>query len=157
MNHRKWIRRIILSLSVLTALYCIILPFYIHLAIMRLAEDIGLLIQTGDVEEFDRYFEPDTMIILKNEERTYAECRETILLREGKAGTPLTSYGSYDMSWLESPFTPKQMSIHLSGAGEPELWFHMKYGLFPKIDRIQFDGDLYGTLTELFADRKSLH
>lgn len=90
------------------------------------------------------------MIIFKNAEKTYAECRETIRRCNGKLESPLTSYGSYDMSWLESPFTPKYMSIHLSGAGEPELWFHMEYGLFPKIDRIQFDGDLYGNLTELF-------
>lgn len=122
---------------------------------MKLAEDISILTQTGDIKEFDRYFESDTVIIIKKEARTYAECRNNIMNYQKKSEQLSSdSYGAYDMEWLESPFTLKKMSIHMGGAGEPGVWFHMKFGLFPKIDKIHFEADFNGNLEVLFFGDK---
>lgn len=91
-------RHIAILFLLLAITYCYVAPFYIHRVSMKLAEDISILTQTGDIKEFDRYFEADTIIIINNEARTYAECREHIMDYQAGVKRPLSdSYGAYDM------------------------------------------------------------
>lgn len=145
---------IILIPVIAAVIYFIVLPLHIHRRSVVFAQDIENLFNSRDMRRFDSYYEPDSVINIEGDKRLYSECRDNIIAYEPAGELPEGSYGHYSLEPFESPFGVKNMYFHGS-AGEFPVYFHMKFGLFLKVDEIVFENDRDGFYRSFFFHEKT--